>query len=573
MSPMGMNSGSPFFAEKRRGGGILGRLSSCLPFLENRHGRFLRIMAIASVILFLGSIWSFSRQTGSDLSLKEPYLEPPATDTPSLTTPPNSAPPPPKEKTEFDLEYHPDNIPFPPPEGADDAVLVIKTGSQVVWQRLPVHLVTTTTLTPNYLVFSDLAERVGNVVVHDCLKDVKPNLREAHKQFQIYRDAKKVKPFPGFTEKEFAIPSSRPYNVEISKMDLKGGWDLDKYKNVPILYHAYRAFPNKKWYIFIDADSFLFVGNTLRYLNANYDPAKPYYIGSQTLLGDELFAHGGTGYAISGAAVKLAVVDHPELEHAFEEYAISHCCGDHVLSRVMDKVGVGLSYERGRMQGEPWYGIRWDDKTWCSKILTFHHVTQGDVQELWEFERYMEKTLKEKKRNDGYILYSDLYHRFARPFLTSLEPQWDNLSNDKWLERPGYPAGFSVEKPPTEADLPKIQDEGQRNKWKDYLKFSELEKAAIDDRVKCGEVCQKSSSCLQWKWATGKCVLNNSIIFGQRDTNADEKGAWWSGWNLERIESVRKGMSCEEGLDGSFPAEEKRNKDNRQGAGDEEEDN
>lgn len=552
---------------------MLGRLSSCLPFLENRHGRFIRIMAIASVILFLGSIWSFSQRTGSDLNLEEPYTDSPAADTPSSTTPPNSAPPPQKEKTEFDLEYHPDIVPFPPPEGADDAVLVIKTGSQVVWQRLPVHLVTTTTLTPNYLVFSDLAERIGNVVVHDCLKDVGPKLREAHQQFQMYRDAKKVKPFPGFTEKEMAIPSSRPFNIEISKMDLKGGWDLDKYKNVPILYQSYRAFPDKKWYIFIDADSFLFVGNTIRYLNANYDPSKPFYIGSQTLLGDELFAHGGTGYAISGAAVKLAVVDHPELEHAFEEYAISHCCGDHVLSRVMDKVGVKLSYERGRMQGEPWYGIRWDDKTWCSKILTFHHVNQGDVQELWEFERYMEKTLKETKRNDGYILYSDLYHRFARPFLTSLETQWDNLSNDWWLERPGYPAGFSTEKPPTEADLPKIQDEGQRNKWKDYLKFSEVEKAAIDDRRKCEEACQKSSSCLQWKWAPGKCVLNNSVIFGQRDTNPEgEKKAWWSGWNLERIESVRKRMSCEEGLDGSFPTEEKRKKDNMSGAGGEEED-
>lgn len=453
-------------------------------------------------------------------------------------------------------------------------MLVIKTGSQVVWQRLPVHLFTTTTLTPNYLIFSDLAERIGNVAIHDCLKDVQPKLREAHSQFRIYRDARKVKPFPGFTQKELAIPSVRPYNIEIAKMNLKGGWDLDKYKNVPILYQTYRAFPDKKWYIFIDADSFLFVGNTLRYLNANYDPKKPLYIGSQTLLGNELFAHGGTGYVLSGAAAKLAVVDHPKLEHAFEEYAIDHCCGDHVLSRVMDKVGVKLSYERGRMQGEPWYGIRWDDGTWCSKILTFHHVTQGDVQELWEFERYMEKSLKEKKKNDGFILYSDLYHRFARPFLTSLEPQWDNLSNDKWIERPGYPEGFTDKKPPTEADLPNVKDEDRRKKWEEYFRFTDLEMAAMKDKDKCNQACLESGSCLQWKWAAGKCVLNNSVIFGQRDANVGgEKKAWWSGWNLERIETVRKRMDCEKGLDGTFPMEEKRKKDNRQGAGDEEEDN
>ena len=481
---------------------------------------------------------------------------------------------PPATKSEFDFEFHPDSAINKIPEGSEDAVLVIKTGSQVLWQRAPIHLLTTTTLTPNFLIFSDLAERIGNVPVHDCLKNVGPKLRVDHNQFGIYRQAKLVKPFPGFTPKKdvFAsAPSSRPYNVEIAKMDLKGGWDLDKYKNVPILYQTYKAFPNKKWYIFMDADSFLFMGNTIRYLNANYNPDKPLYIGSQTMLGNEIFAHGGTGYILSGAAAKLAVVDHPELEHAFEEYAIGHCCGDHVLSRLLDKIGIKLSYERGQMQGEPWYGLRWDSSTWCSKILTFHHVSQGDVQELWEFEMQMEQKLRKDDRNNGFILYSDLYHRFARPYLTSLEPTWDNLSNDKWLERPSFPSGFSDENQPKESDLANIQDDDSRNKWTMWFKLSDLERAAPFDRGKCNEACRQSNDCLQWKWVNGKCVMNNSLIFGQKDHTGTTDTAWWSGWMLEKIEKMRSQQSCENGLDGGFPAEEKKKKKG-DGAGAEQED-
>lgn len=377
-----------------------------------------------------------------------------------------------------------------------------------------------------------------------------------HAEFQLYREIIKVKPF----QEQSAIPPSRPYNIEISKMkDLPNGWDLDKYKNVPIIYQAFRKFPDKKWYIFIDADSTLFLGNMLRYLNANYNPQQPLYIGSETLYGEDVFAHGGTGYIVSNAAAKLAVVDHPELEHGFEEYAISSCCGDHVFSRLMKKVGVDLSYERGRVQGEPWYRIRLEPDVWCKPILTFHHLTQGDVQELWDFERHMEKFLKENKRNNGMILYSDIYHRFMRPFLTSLESQWDNKCEDKTLFFPDYPDGFSKENPPTEGDLPNIGNEDLRNAWRDYIKFSDTERSAIDDRDKCTQACLEDSKCLQFQWKAGKCIFNYNIRFGERDSGPPES-TWWSGWLLDRIEDMRKTMNCEKGIDGTFPAEEARQK-------------
>ncbi|KAF8461269.1 hypothetical protein BDZ91DRAFT_830176 [Kalaharituber pfeilii] len=236
---------------------------------------------------------------------------------------------------------------------------------------------------------------------------------------------------------------------------------------------------------------------------------------------------------------KLAVVDHPELEHTFEEYAINHCCGDHVLSRVMDKVGVGLTYECGRLQGEPWDGIRWDDRTWCSEILSFHHVGQGHVQELWEFERLMEQKLAKDKKNGGYILTQISWNRHRTISQT--------INGMRWLSIRFQQGESTLGK---ESDVDKIEDENKRNKWRDYLRFSNTEKAAIGDRNKCAQACMEREKCLQWKWVKGKCVLNDSVIFKFKDPNPKgESEAWWSGWMLDWIDEVRGRMKCERGLE------------------------
>ena len=438
-----------------------------------------------------------------------------------------------------------------------------------MWQRLPIHLLTTTTNTPNYLIFSDLPEYIGTTPVHDCLRDVDPKIREKHGDFNIYRQMRDIRPFPGFHNEigeaglKASTPKSAPYNLEIAKMDLKGGWDLDKYKNVPILYQTYRAFPDKHWYVFIDADSYIFWGNLLRHLNQKYNWKDALYLGSETMLGNEIFAHGGTGYVISYAAAKKAVIDHPEMEHNYEDYATRDCCGDYVVSRVMNDIGVKLTYERGRFQGEPWYGLRWDKGTWCSKILTFHHVGQGDIQELWEFERTMQQVLEKHPRNDGYIIYGDLYHRFVKPFLTSKEDSWDNLSNDRWFEMPGYPNGFSNERFPTKEDIAGFSDSGDRDRWTNYYNWNDEERESVrsSDYKACQKVCNSDGGCLQWKWVKGKCVTNHSVIFGSRDKNKKASEAWVSGWILNRVDEVRKEQSCESKLEGGFPAEEKRKKE------------
>lgn len=330
---------------------------------------------------------------------------------------------------------------------------------------------------------------------------------------------------------------------------------MDKFKNIPILFETYRKFPDKEWYIFIDGDSFLFTANLLRYLRHKYNPVKEVYLGSQTSIENVDFAHGGTGYVISQAAARKAVIDNPNLEHAYEDFAVKDCCGDRVIAAMLKSIGVDLSNERERVQGEPWWGIRWGEHNWCNPILTFHHVSPAQIQDLWEFERGMEKKLNAGRNDNKFILHSDVYHHFVKPHLSSFEPDWENFSDDDWIKYPpSLPNG--ADPPTTTIEVEKIEDIDLREKWDKFLKRTKTELQAMEKRDKCAQVCREREKCLQWKWMKGKCALHEKMAFGARMTNT-EGDRFDSGWLLDRIDGLRKRMPCEKGRMGGFPAEEK----------------
>ncbi|KAF2260395.1 hypothetical protein CC78DRAFT_584814 [Lojkania enalia] len=90
---------------------------------------------------------------------------------------------------------------------------------------------------------------------------------------------------------------------------------------------ALRSTPQAKWYIFIEADTYLLWPNLVAYLS-HLDTSKNYYIGKHMYIGDILFAHGGSGFVLSESATRNA---------------FPHFQGDSVesLDFGMEKVGGG----------------------------------------------------------------------------------------------------------------------------------------------------------------------------------------------------------------------------------------
>ena len=172
---------------------------------------------------------------------------------------------------------------------------------------------------------------------------------------------------------------------------LPGGWRLDKYKFLPMFQHVAREVPAKKWYVYMEDDNYFFWANLYAWL-ATLDHTKPTLIGSPAFRLGEDFAHGGSGFAVSGAALKVSFGADEGLAGKWEEYAREQCCGDQVLSHVLKKHGVerwkgldGTGFKG--LQALPHWRMGFGAWNWCSAVLNVHKVHQEDVSRLWEFER------------------------------------------------------------------------------------------------------------------------------------------------------------------------------------------
>lgn len=61
--------------------------------------------------------------------------------------------------------------------------------------------------------------------------------------------------------------------------------------------------PEAKWFVFIEADTYLIWPNLLEYL-AQFDASKSYYVGKHMYISNILFAYGGAGFAVSNPATR-----------------------------------------------------------------------------------------------------------------------------------------------------------------------------------------------------------------------------------------------------------------------------
>lgn len=216
---------------------------------------------------------------------------------------------------------------------------------------------------------------------------------------------------------------------------LPGGWRLDKYKFVPMFAHAERAMRGKgmKWYIYMEDDNYFFWENLYSWLGS-LDHTKAMMVGSPAFRLGEDFAHGGSGFAVSGAAMEVSFGSDENLAEKFEGYAREQCCGDQVLSHVFHEKGVERYKELdgggwAGLQSLPVWRIGFGTWNWCSPIMNVHKVHQADISRLWVFENQYKSANKGKGKG---IRYRDLFAGLARENIDSEEKsEWDNYASAK----------------------------------------------------------------------------------------------------------------------------------------------
>lgn len=269
---------------------------------------------------------------------------------------------------------------------SDDVILIMKTGGTTLWKRLLIHL--TTSLAQeriahgNTVIYSDLADRIGDFTVIDALANMTDEAK-ARPDFDVYRQQ------PEYTAHNFYVEAS---GVEGDEWGPTGGWIIDKYKFVPLVQHAGQNWPRAKWYIYMEDDAYLFLPNVLAYLS-QFDASKPHYLGSYAAKTDVIFAHGGAGFALSRGAWEQSFGRDESIVNDYYQYTADHCCGDQVLAHALRKHGVKFGENGG--DGKFTWGfnpvVHWafafSQHNWCKPLLSWHKVHSRDVAQYYELEK------------------------------------------------------------------------------------------------------------------------------------------------------------------------------------------
>ena len=251
-----------------------------------------------------------------------------------------------------------------------DILVIMKTGATEAYDKLPVHFMTTLQCVKDVILFSDMEMQMGDYHIYDVLDTISDSVKKDNEDFNLYDKLK---------EAERLGEDPRPLK------DGGNGWNLDKYKFLPMMKKTWEYRQDAKWYLFVEADTGMNWDNLRTFLD-KLDPAKPQYIGSPTYLDIE-FAHGGTGYIISGVAMKKAVGGHPDIQEKYDKDVHGICCGDRMIAKVLLDERIKLTKAWPMLNGEKPFTVPFTDSHWCAPILTMHHLTAQEVSQVWNFEQ------------------------------------------------------------------------------------------------------------------------------------------------------------------------------------------
>lgn len=415
---------------------------------------------------------------------------------------------------------------------AKDVLVVLRTGATEVLEKLPVHFDTTLRCIPNYAIYSDYEENVKGHHIHDVFDELSQDLKESVPDFELYRRLK-VKGREGLsidgTEHGGSGPAGSLGNP---------GWKLDKFKFLPMIDKALRHRPQAKWFVFIEMDTYLMWSNLLDYLS-KFDAEIPYYIGKQMYIGEVLFAHGGSGFVLSAAAMR-AVTEHWRVHMAeYNQYTIEQWAGDMVLGKVLKDALVPLHWAFPHFQGDPVSTLdhnitKINRQPWCYPAITYHHMPEEEIRSLWEFEQEWQRT----HPSDVPLRHANVFKGYIHPYLSKERKEWDNYSVNPEFSEIAFRNGEAHH------SFEACRSACESNDT--CMQFSyRASRCSVSSEVRLGR--RATFQCLEYSTAASKCDKMNEKM---KDTEDGSLDAVSSGWMMERLAKYMSAMdqTCNDGM-------------------------
>ncbi|KAI1506718.1 hypothetical protein F5X99DRAFT_404075 [Biscogniauxia marginata] len=397
-------------------------------------------------------------------------------------------------------------------------LVVVKTGASESYAKIPTQLMTNLRCVEDFLLFSDMRQRIAGFDIHDSLETVVAEAKEGNADFDLYHRQK-------------ACPIDQE-NCHFGNgySSSSEAWNLDKYKNIHIAEKTYHMRPNYDWYLFIDADSYVLWHNLSQWL-PRLDPTKKLYIGSVTLIGGFRFAHGGSGYLLSQAAMHEFVGSRMGTANRFDARIKDSCCGDYMLGVALNETtGIHVSQAWPTINGEKPHTMPFGPKEWCNPMVTMHHVNSEEMSSFWEFEKRFFHSQVSSVTHQRSLVFKDIYEEFLAAKLQPMRQDWDNLSEDvHYLDPEGEH---------DQLQLARAKKEG----------LTTVEKNAHKSFEHCQKMCDKVKDCFQFSYHSGICAYHKGFLLGKPKKKTDkENERWMSGWAIDKINAwVQKQGQCKE---------------------------
>lgn len=391
---------------------------------------------------------------------------------------------------------------------ADKIFLMIKEGGSVIWERLPVHLWTTLSRVKHFAMYSDAPGSIGGHQIIDILNETASTERARESdEFDLYRKQREA----------HDLREMVSYDDVRGKM---GGWELDRFKNLPMLAHAYKvAPPQVEWFVFMDGDTYIMFDNLAAVLDKR-NSSEPLYMGSDA----GGFAHGGSGVVLSRAAMDATFGKNPNIVEDFLEETFQDCCGDYMVSLVVEIMLNGQRVEHvNGFQGDTYWDMEMWPHLWCEPVVTMHHITAREIEVVWEYERV-------KRLQGRNVTFAELYRDFYLPFMATEKKDWDNRAEQHSIsEQQDFDNGI----------MP--SDKGGS------------EKRPYEDAEACRQHCESDPDCLSFRLRRDprECQTASYFRFGRaahswlKSTEKKNTLGMVSGWMIDRIRDLRARSTCD----------------------------
>lgn len=281
---------------------------------------------------------------------------------------------------------------------AEDVVVGVKTGATVGAELALAQARTSLRCAKNVIYFSDLEQEIEGIHFHDALKSIHPTVMENNPDFDFYHQQKDL----WQTQHNVTAMMRAKHPTKEGQL---AAWELDKYKNVHMVEETWAMVPDKKWYIFIDADTYVLWSSLLLWLS-KLDPSRKTYAGSEVNQEGQRFAHGGSGYVLSHATMYEYTVTHKGTAAIFDPRIRNYCCGDLVLGMALEEQGNDVQEVWPLITGESQWTMPFGPEYWCHPQFTLHHMGISEMKSLSEFE---------EKRADQSVRDLPLLHSFPCP--------------------------------------------------------------------------------------------------------------------------------------------------------------